>query len=242
MFNQIKSDFPSWIFLFGFFILAIEIVFFDWGAIFPLILFIVLILLGQKKRDKTKGKILFWIGTIGLICTAINMLAFKFIAVALFIYIAIRFISSKKHPKIVQPVIYKKTETESGAPGDPPVLKNRLFGTQKTPDHVYEWDDVNIQIGIGDTVIDLSNTLLPKAESVIVIRHIAGKVRILVPYDIEVAVYHSVIIGQAVFFDHHEPRLINETVSYRTSGFDQASRKIKIITSMIAGNLEVKRI
>ena len=30
------------------------------------------------------------------------------------------------------------------------------------PMHAYEWNDINIQNGIGNTVIDLSQTILPK--------------------------------------------------------------------------------
>ncbi|WKB36548.1 hypothetical protein QS257_05645 [Terrilactibacillus sp. S3-3] len=119
--------------------MTVEIVFFDWGFIFPLTLFIVLILIGQKRRHKNKGKILFWIGTIGLICTAINMIAFKFLVVAFFIYVVIQFISSKKHPAVIQPIVYEKESPESGTFNHPSVLKNKLFGSQKTPDQVYEW-------------------------------------------------------------------------------------------------------
>ena len=57
-----------------------------------------------------------------------------------------------------------------------PLFQNRHFGQQKTPDHDYEWNDMNIQVGIGDAVIDLSYTVLPKDETVIFIRNVMGKV------------------------------------------------------------------
>ncbi|MDQ7862937.1 LiaF-related protein [Peribacillus frigoritolerans] len=37
-----------------------------------------------------------------------------------------------------------------------------MFGHQQTTEHVYEWNSVNVQGGVGDTVIDLSKTILPK--------------------------------------------------------------------------------
>ena len=37
-----------------------------------------------------------------------------------------------------------------------PLFENIFLGQQKTPNGVYEWNDINIQAGIGDTVIDLS--------------------------------------------------------------------------------------
>ena len=94
-----------------------------------------------------------------------------------------------------------------------PSLKNSRFckivslDGQKTPDHVYEWNDVNIQGGMGDTVIDLSYTVLPKGETVIFIRNIFGKVKILIPYDVEVSVNHSVLYGSAKILDFYESSL-----------------------------------
>lgn len=95
--------------------------------------------------------------------------------------------------------------------------------------------------GIGDTVIDLGNTVLPKGESVIVIRSFIGNVKILVPYEMEVSVSHSVLAGTGKIFEHHEPKMMNQTVSFQSEGYDQAQQKVKIITSMIVGDLEVKR-
>ena len=64
------------------------------------------------------------------------------------------------HPIIKEPVdLEKRSET---VVKEQPLFQNRLFGQQKTPDHVYEWNDVNIQVGIGDTVIDLSYTVSAK--------------------------------------------------------------------------------
>ena len=64
---------------------------------------------------------------------------------------------------------------------------------------MYEWNDVNIQAGIGDTVIDLSYTVLPKGETVIFIRNVMGKVTIMIPYDVEVSVNHSVFLALQKF-------------------------------------------
>ncbi len=47
------------------------------------------------------------------------------------------------------------------------LFKNKLFGHQQTTEHVYEWNSVNVQGGVGDTVIDLSKTILPKGDAVI---------------------------------------------------------------------------
>ena len=123
-----------------------------------------------------------------------------------------------------------------------PLLQNRFFGGQKTPDHVYEWNDVNIQGGMGDTVIDLSYTVLPKGETVIFIRNMIGKVKILIPYDVEVSVNHSVLYGSAKILDFYESSYMNRQMKVETAQYEQTEQKVKIFTSMMIGDIEVKRV
>ena len=132
-------------------------------------------------------------------------------------------------------------------PGKPmrrtqPLFENMIFGSQRTPGGVYDWNDVNIQTGVGDTTIDLSFTLLPKGESVIFIRNVIGNIRILVPYELEVSIHHSVIAGSTTVFDIEEQRVFNQVLQVKTGGYDEADPKLKIFTSLLVGNLEGTRI
>ena len=123
-----------------------------------------------------------------------------------------------------------------------PLFTNVLFGHQKTPEHGYEWKDITIQGGIGDAVIDLSYTVLPKGETVIMVRKLIGNVRVLVPYEVDVRLHHSGLAGSVTFFDYEEPKFFNQTLHLQTAGYEESTRKIKIITSMLSGDIEVKRI
>ena len=70
-----------------------------------------------------------------------------------------------------------------------PLFENIFFGQQKTPLGVYEWKDVNIQAGIGDTIIDLSFTpCFHKGKRLSLFEIMIGNIQILVPYEIEVSV------------------------------------------------------
>ncbi|NLM38398.1 MAG: cell wall-active antibiotics response protein, partial [Firmicutes bacterium] len=111
---------------------------------------------------------------------------------------------------------------------------------QKTPNDVYEWNDINIQRGIGDTTIDLSYTVLPQGETVIFIRGFIGNLQVLIPYDVEVEISHSAVIGRSKIFHIEEDKLWNQSVHYQTEEYDQAAQKVKIFTSVILGDLEVK--
>lgn len=245
MFASFKTDKYSWILIVGLFLIVIQTSFGGWGFLFPCILFGAMVHYGRKRRKAGKGKLLFWLGVVGLGFTVLNLIVFKFIVLALFILFIIYFIRSKRRPNRVIPDFSSRMNDDGDGTkveAVPVLLKNKWFGNQETPHQNYAWQDIDIQTGVGDTLIDLSHTILPKKESVIFIRHFAGRVRVLVPYGVEVALRYSVVAGQADFFEHREPRLINESVAFQTDGYDQAAQKVKIIVSAIAGNLEVRHI
>ena len=52
---------------------------------------------------------------------------------------------------------------------------------QRTPVYVYKWEDVQIQHGIGDIHIDMTKAANIKETNTIVVRHILGKVQVIVP-------------------------------------------------------------
>lgn len=242
--NQFQQDKYSWLLLLGLCFVVVEIIFADWGFLFPVALFGFFTYYGRKHRMKKRGVILFWIGVVGLALTVLNMIVFKLIVVAVVLFLIIDFVQSKKHPRRIRPGFDQKsggTETEHTATL-PVLLNNMWFGRQTTPESDYEWQDINIQTGLGDTVIDLSRTILPKNESVIFIRHVAGRVRILVPYGIEASLRFSVVIGELDFFERRESRMINKSVAFKTDGYDKSEQKLKIMISAISCNLEVRRI
>lgn len=129
-------------------------------------------------------------------------------------------------------------ETAETTPKSGRRQKRDFIGHQKIGSHIFEWDDINFSIFMGDTIIDLGNTFLPKTESYIVIRKGFGKTRILVPQGIGVMVEHSALKGN-VLFEGQGYALLNESVKLYSRNFDKDNRKLKIITSSLVGDIEV---
>ncbi|WP_345893191.1 cell wall-active antibiotics response protein LiaF [Fredinandcohnia quinoae] len=242
--NKSKSDIINFLLLTGIILLIIEISFFNSGLIFSFIISIGCIYFGRKRMPRNSGKILFWFGWISLAITVLNMMTIKFLLLAILIYLLIQFFQSKKNPAYIKPTIMEPIVTPSKEPivKRTPLFHNLLSGRQKAPEYVYEWNDVNIQCGIGDSIIDLSYAVLPKGESIILIRNVIGNVQVFVPYEVEVNVSHSVIVGATTIFENHDPKTYNQNLHYQTELYDTAEQKIKIITSMVVGDLEVKRV
>lgn len=77
--------------------------------------------------------------------------------------------------------------------------RQQLFGNQRIGNDVYEWDDINIAIISGDTIIDLGNTLLPKDDNIVIVRKGIGRTRILVPLGVAIRLEHATLVGNVLF-------------------------------------------
>lgn len=239
-----RSNYISWMILLGVVILLLEVTFFSEGLIFSLFISIVMIYLGRQSMHKKLGKLVFWGGIIFFTLSVFNMMTFRFLLLAILIYYVIQFAQSKRTPNVISPVVKLDTEVKQGEQviSRKPLFQNTLFGQQRTPDQVYEWNDINIQAGVGDSIIDLSYTVLPKGETVIFIRNFIGNIQIFVPYDYEVSVNHSVLAGATTVFDYQESKMFNQVFHLQTPDYEKAEQKIKICTSVFIGDIEVKRI
>lgn len=90
------------------------------------------------------------------------------------------------------------SEPKSGRRFSRPWIGNQRFGND-----TYEWNDINISVLSGDTIIDLGNTLLPKEDNVVIVRKGFGKTRIIVPTGIGIMLEHSAMIGEVSFEGEH---------------------------------------
>ncbi|MBD1379568.1 cell wall-active antibiotics response protein LiaF [Metabacillus arenae] len=244
MLKNMKTDSVGWIILLGVIILLLEISFQDEGLFLFLAILVGCIYFGKKRLHRTIGKLLFWFGVIMLTFSLLSTMAFKFFLFAILIYVLVRFSKLKQHPKKIEPEIIDPAQGRRTEPyiRKEPLFQNQLFGRQSTSNSVYEWQDINIQCGIGDTIIDLSNTVLPKGEVVIVVRNLIGNVQVKIPYEVELSVHHSVLFGSSKIFGEEDAKVFNQSILYKTPGFDDAPQRVKIVTSLIIGDLEVAQI
>ncbi|WP_456275231.1 cell wall-active antibiotics response protein LiaF [Bacillus sp. AK128] len=227
-------------------LLVVELSFSNGGLIVTLIFSSLLTYLGWKRYQKLWAKILFWSGLILLLITVLNMVAFRFLFIAAIILFLIHYTRSQKTPEKIIPYFdnyHKGTLEEINEPllKVEPLLQQRIFGDLKTSDEAYRWSDINIHGGVGNRIIDLSNTVLPD-ESIISIRHFVGNMTIYVPYEVEVCIVHSSLMGRANVFGNYHERLMNQSIIYQTEGYNIKKPRVKILTSIWSGDIEVKRI
>ncbi|MCI1589481.1 cell wall-active antibiotics response protein LiaF [Heyndrickxia oleronia] len=199
-----------------------------------------LIYFGKKKSTKSSGAIYIIVGISIFVITIITTVFFKIVLFCVLIYLLFRYRKKKKHPKIIKVETVESTN-QSKINRKQPYIKNKFFGNQRIENNIYEWDDINIQCGLGTTVIDLSMTMLPIGESTVVIRGVIGNIQLLTPYDVAISVNHSSITGNVNIYGLEE-NLFNQNTIYYSDNYDESTRKIKIITSLPFGNLEVRHV
>lgn len=243
MFQRLTTDTLNWILIIGVTLFIIEISFFHGGMIFTALFFGLLIYIGKKVFHHLWGKVIFWIGVSGFVFAVLNMLAVRFLLIAIVVMFVIDYSKSKREAQIIKPNLSSDQEVIL----DPviqckPLFNHKIFGDQHTEDIAYQWRDVNIHGGFGDRVIDLSNTVLPRDTAVISIRHLVGNIEIYVPYEVEVSIHHSSIFGRAHIFGKHHMKLMNQSLLYQTESYNASLPRIKIVTSLFSGDIEVKRI
>lgn len=119
--------------------------------------------------------------------------------------------------------------------------RSALIGDFHLTSGRFELKNLNIWHGIGDVIIDLSRALIQEEEAFLVINGWVGGITIYVPVDLPVFVSAEVTVGDMEVFGHRQGGL-NRQVVLTAEHYDQAPRKVKIIVSLIVGDIDVKYI
>ncbi|MBS4198794.1 hypothetical protein KHA93_03900 [Bacillus sp. FJAT-49732] len=233
-----KTSLIGWFMLISAIGMGFEIVF-NWRLFIPLIIGCFLLYTARNSRKKSNVRLI-----IGLFLIAIPILSSAFLKLFIFIALIYGLIAYSKSKKQVNQIVVQTVEPDpksSVLKKKQPFIKNIFIGSQKKVNEVFEWDDINIQCGLGDTVVDLGMTMLPPGESTVVIRSFFGNIQLLVPFDASVIVNHSAISGKLKVFND-ETEIFNSNIIYHPDSNEEAVRTIKIITNVMVGNVEVRRI
>ncbi|MGT2935735.1 cell wall-active antibiotics response protein LiaF [Streptococcus castoreus] len=118
--------------------------------------------------------------------------------------------------------------------------KHQWIGASNYESDYYSFDDINIIRISGNDTIDLTNVIVTGMDNVIVVRKIFGNTNVLVPIDVGVTLDVSSIYGSVDFFDYQQYDLRNESIKLREADGQQL-KKVKVIITTIAGNVEVAR-
>ncbi len=238
MFKKNPTDLIQLLLIIAIALFVIEVIFIDTGLLFVLILAIVAIYFGKRSYYKTSGKTFFWGGIVAILLFLLNTFAIRLFIFIVVIYFIYQWYKGKKEQNKANHLL---TDNKEQTVVEEKISQNSWFHKFRTKEESFAWQDMNVQGIIGDVVIDLNYTVLPKQEAMMLIRNVVGNVKVIVPYDVEVVIQHNVMYGAISVFEHHEEHAFNRTIEFQSKDYIESQKKIKIFTSMIVGKLEVKR-
>lgn len=199
----------------------------------------------RRKRKLKNSKFYFFFGIILILFGLLNNPAVWIMLVFTILFIGLKGIeisgidfSNYAFWRKKQILMVQTQETKNH---DGKKKKQQWLGNERIGNDVYEWDDININVLSGDTIIDLGNTILPKKDNVILVRKGIGRTRILIPTGIGVQLEHTTLMG-AVSFEDYETKLRNETLKLYSKEYSEASRRLKVVTNTFVGDIEVFRV
>lgn len=199
------------------------------GFLLVLLLGCILVYVGYLYFHKVRGLLSFWIGTLLI---AFTLLSNKYTIIILFIFLIVL---------IVRYIIYRFKPLKVVATDEdvesPEFIKQKWFGEQRTPVYVYKWEDLQVQHGIGDVHIDMSKAANIKENNTVVVRHILGKVQIIVPLNYNIKLNFTTLYGNAYVNDKsYKVENNNIKVEEQTKAENYA---VNIFVSTFLGDVEV---
>ncbi|MFB5663199.1 cell wall-active antibiotics response protein LiaF [Alteribacillus sp. HJP-4] len=148
---------------------------------------------------------------------------------------------------ITQATVKKRTEKKSTRPraehhNEPivtPSQKTMFIGDFKLMKKRFALQDMNVKYGIGDIKIDLSKAIYDEGETVLILHGGIGDIDLYVPYDMDIAIEASATIGDLNVLGHREEGF-NKHVKIETEQYPYSARKVKVLISVIIGDVDVR--
>lgn len=199
------------------------------GFLLVLLLGCVLVYVGYVYFHKVRGLLSFWIGALLI---AFTLLSNKYTIIILFIFLVVL---------IIRYLIYKfkplKVIATDEEVTSPIFIKQKWFGEQRTPVYVYKWEDVQIQHGIGDIHIDMTKAANIKETNTIVIRHILGKVQVIVPLNYNINLHAAAFYGTA-YLEQQSYKIENNHIQVEEKTKED-NYTVNVYVSTFIGDVEV---
>ena len=199
------------------------------GFLLVLLLGCVLVYVGYVYFHKVRGLLSFWIGALLIAFTLLSNKYTIIILVIFLVVLIIRYLIYKFKPL---KVIATDEEVTS-----PIFIKQKWFGEQRTPVYVYKWEDVQIQHGIGDIHIDMTKAANIKETNTIVVRHILGKVQVIVPLNYNINLHAAAFYGTA-YLEQQSYKIENNHIQVEEKTKED-NYTVNVYVSTFIGDVEV---
>lgn len=101
-----------------------------------------------------------------------------------------------------------------------------------------DWQDINIIHVAGNALVDLDNAVVPQGQSVLILRKVLGRTRIVIPKELGLKLNISAISGK-VYFQDEVIDLSMENYQWVSDRYEEKNRRIYLMVSVAFGDVEV---
>ncbi|WEG13027.1 cell wall-active antibiotics response protein LiaF [Pullulanibacillus sp. KACC 23026] len=133
----------------------------------------------------------------------------------------------------------RKSEKDAQYDAIGSTVRSSFIGDYHLMGRQFELEDLTIRNGIGDVKIDLTKAIIPEGETVIVVQAWIGDVDIFVPYDLDLSVSASVTIGDLNILSEKQGGF-GRQVTIKTKDYESSSRRVRLILSLLIGDIDVR--
>ncbi|EUJ40654.1 cell wall-active antibiotics response protein LiaF [Brochothrix campestris] len=193
----------------------------------------------NKQKRPNQHSVLFWLGVVCIVLAIAGTVSFR-LGLLIGLILFVKHLFDIKH---TADLINVQLQEPNRTRETKRLAKNKLIGDYHYGDTPFEWDNINIQFGIGNVIIDLGNTVLPPGENIAMIRGLVGDMRIVVPIDVGIALDYSAFSGQLNYQESETATVLRqENLVHYSDNYEEATYKIKLVVSVIIGELEVMHV
>ncbi|WP_373315098.1 cell wall-active antibiotics response protein LiaF [Robertmurraya siralis] len=199
----------------------------------------------RKERKKYTFSLLLLLFSCLLILDRFEVIVFKFADVwklwpILIILLALSLLFKKSKWQIDIDFSTKKPAF-SDSDQDEKKIVSGLIGEVSYNDSNWALEPMVLNNSIGDYFLDLSKAFIPERETPIIINGSIADIKMIIPENIPVNITANSKIGDVRIFDI-KGNTLNRTVFYKTQGYDEATRKLKITINVKIGSIRIDKV
>ncbi len=121
--------------------------------------------------------------------------------------------------------------------------REQFVGDMRLGDSAWAPESGSYSVNIGDMHVNFTTAIFSEGETEIDLSCWVGEIDIIIPDDLPVDMLMESNVGEVVFSGHAEKSgITNNVIKYRSEGYDEAPKKLKLRASLNIGSIKVTKV
>lgn len=121
--------------------------------------------------------------------------------------------------------------------------REQFAGDMRLGDSAWAPENSSYNVNIGDMHVDFTTAIFSDGETEIDLSCWIGEISVIIPDELAVDLLMETNVGEVVFVGHAEKSgITNNVIKYRSEGYDEAPKKLKLRATLNVGSIKVKSV